>query len=112
MTPLLKPILGVPGVTGLALITDLQSTDAGAALTKGLLDTGKIDKKNLVVMSAWQYAGAGLVNNYFSIASALFFAFLVPVWIPLVVMFCLKFVGGVFVRICLTTFYKKDFQNE
>ena len=52
MTPLLKPILGVPGVTGLALITDLQSTDAGAALTKGLLDTGKIDKKNLVVMSA------------------------------------------------------------
>ena len=84
MTPLLKPILGVPGVTGLALITDLQSTDAGA----------------------------GLVNNYFSIASALFFAFLVPVWIPLVVMFCLKFVGGVFVRVCLTTFYKKDFQNE
>lgn len=112
MTPLLKPILGVPGVTGLALITDLQSTDAGAALTKGLLDTGKIDKKNLVVMTAWQYAGAGLVNNYFSIASALFFAFLVPVWIPLVVMFCLKFVGGVFVRVCLTTFYKKDFQNE
>ena len=112
MTPLLKPILGVPGVTGLALITDLQSTDAGAALTKGLLDTGKIDKKNLVVMSAWQYAGAGLINNYFSIASALFFAFVVPVWIPLVIMFCLKFVGGVFVRVCLTTFYKKDFQNE
>lgn len=35
MTPLLRPILGVPGITGLALITDLQSTDAGAALTKG-----------------------------------------------------------------------------
>ena len=26
MTPLLRPILGVPGITGLALITDLQST--------------------------------------------------------------------------------------
>ena len=25
--------------------------------------------------------------------------------------FCLKFVGGVFVRFCLKTFYKKDFQN-
>lgn len=112
MTPLLRPILGVPGVTGLALITNLQSTDAGAALTKGLLDTGKITKKNLVVMSAWQYAGAGLVNNYFSIASALFFAFVVPVWIPLVIMFCLKFVGGVFVRFCLSTFYKEDFKNE
>ncbi len=57
------------------LITDLQSTDAGAALTKGLLDTGKIDKKNLVVMSAWQYAGAGLVNNYFLSLPLCFFAF-------------------------------------
>lgn len=111
MTPLLRPILGVPGITGLALITDLQSTDAGAALTKGLVDSGKISKENLVVIAGWQYAGAGLINNYFSIASALFMAFLVPVWIPLVVMFCLKFVGGVFVRFCLKTFYKKDFQK-
>ena len=45
MTPLLYPILGIPGRTGLALITDLQSTDAGAALTKGLADQGQITKK-------------------------------------------------------------------
>ena len=36
LTPLLKPILGVPGYTGLALITDLQSTDGGAAITRAL----------------------------------------------------------------------------
>lgn len=112
MTPLLKPILGVPGITGLALITDLQSTDAGAALTKGLVDSGSITKKNLVVIAAWQYAGAGLVNNYFSIASALFASFLVPVWIPLAVMFCLKFVGGALIRFVLSTIYKEDFKNE
>ena len=41
MTPLLKPLLGLPGLTGLALITDLQSTDAGAGLTKG-------DRKSVV----------------------------------------------------------------
>lgn len=34
LTPLLKPILGVPGYTGLALITDLQSTDGGAAIAR------------------------------------------------------------------------------
>ena len=33
LTPLLKPLCGLPGLTGLALITDLQSTDAGAVLT-------------------------------------------------------------------------------
>lgn len=113
MTPLLKPILGVPGTTGLALITDLQSTDAGAALTKNLLDNGGITKKQLIVMSAWQYAGAGLVANYFStVVSALSFAFLVPVWQPLVVMLVLKFVGGAFIRLILNTVYKKDFANE
>ncbi len=112
MTPLLKPILGVPGSTGLALITDLQSTDAGAALTKGLVDDGSITKQNLVVMCSWQYAGAGLVNNYFSIASALFPAFLVPVWLPLIIMFALKFVGGALTRFVLMTVYRKDFANE
>ena len=89
MTPLLYPILGIPGRTGLALITDLQSTDAGAALTKGLADQGQITKKDLVVMCAWQYSGAG----------------------PLIVMFILKFVGAVLVRILLNTVYRKDFQS-
>ena len=46
MTPLLRPLLGVPGIVGLTLITDMQSTDAGAAMTKELYDKGLIDKKN------------------------------------------------------------------
>lgn len=112
MTPLLKPILGLPGTTGLALITDLQSTDAGAALTRAMYDNGEIDKKGLTVMCAWQYAGAGMINNYFSTVSALFFAYTTAVWVPLVVMLCLKFVGGMFIRTILSTVYRKDFANE
>jgi len=50
LTPLLKPILGVPGKTGLALITDLQSTDAGAVLTKELYDEKQITKKDLSLL--------------------------------------------------------------
>lgn len=112
MTPVLRPILGVPGRTGLALITDLQSTDAGAALTKELYDEGEITKKELVIISAWQYSGAGLINNYYAIGSALFSSVLVPVVIPLLLMFILKFVGGVFVRSVLNSVYKKDFEND
>ena len=41
LTPLLKPLLGVPGYCGLALITDLQSTDGGAALTRALKSEAK-----------------------------------------------------------------------
>ena len=72
LTPLLRPLLGVPGLTGLALITDLQSTDAGAALTKELYDQDLITKKELTIIGSWQYSGAGLINNYFAIGSALF----------------------------------------
>lgn len=112
MTPLLKPLLGLPGFTALAMITDLQSTDGGAALTRGMYDSGQLSKKGLVTMSAWQYAGAGCVNNYYAIVSALFFLFVCPVWIPMLIIFVLKFVGGIFTRFVLSTVYKKDFENE
>lgn len=69
LTPLLKPLMGLPGRCGLAIITDLQSTDAGAALTKEMYDQKQVSKKEIVVMSAWQYSGAGLIKNYFAIGS-------------------------------------------
>lgn len=110
MTPLLRPLLGVPGLTGLALITDLQSTDAGAALTKALYDDGDITKKELVIMGAWQYSGAGMINNYFAIGSAVFSYLTVPVILPLGIIFVFKFVGGAFVRTILNTVYRRDFE--
>lgn len=112
LTPLLKPILGLPGLTGLALITDLQSTDAGAALTKELYDQKQIGKKEVIIMGAWQYSGAGLINNYFAIGSAIFAWLTVPVVIPLLIMFILKFVGAAVVRMILNSVYKKDFTHE
>ena len=112
MTPLLKPILGLPGLTGLALITDLQSTDAGAAQTKELFDEGLINDKEHTIMTAWQYSGAGMISNYFATGSAVFAALTVPVILPLGIIFVMKFVGGAFVRFMLNTVYGKDFADE
>ncbi len=110
MTPLLKPVLGISGITGLALITDLQSTDAGGALTRQLKDDGLIDERELTIMTAWQYSGAGMISNYFATGSALFSVMVLPVIIPLAVIFVFKFVGGAFVRVVLDTVYKEDFR--
>lgn len=112
LTPFLKPLLGLPGLTGIALITDLQSTDAGAALTKGLYDSDLINKKDLVVMGAWQYSGAGMINNYFMIGSALFASVTCSILIPFALIFIFKFVGAMYVRLILNTVYKEDFKNE
>ena len=108
MTPLLKPILGIPGLTGLAMITDLQSTDAGAAITKDLYDNNLVNRKELTIMTAWQYSGAGMINNYVAI-----FAYLtVPIILPLIVVFVMKFFGGAVCRIALNTVFKGDFKDE
>lgn len=112
MTPLLRPILGVPGLTGLALITDLQSTDAGAAQTRELFDEGLVTEKELTIMTSWQYSGAGMISNYFATGSALFAVLTVPVVLPLAVIFVMKFVGGAFVRTMLNAVYGKDFADE
>lgn len=110
LNPILKPILGVPGLCGLILITDLQSTDAGAAMSKEARDKNYINDKDLVVICAWQYSGAGMINNFFAIGSALLGHLVCLPIIPLVLMLIMKFVGAIFVRIVLNTFYKKDFE--
>lgn len=112
MTPLFKPLMDVPGLVGLTLITDLQSTDAGAALTKELLDLGLIDKREETIIAAWQYSGAGMINNYFAIAGALFGFMACPILIPLAIIFIMKFVGAIICRIALDTIYKGDFNHD
>ena len=38
LTPVLRPLIGIPGSAALALIASMQSTDGGAALTRQLKD--------------------------------------------------------------------------
>ena len=45
LTPLLRPLLGVPGLTGLALITDLQSTECRCGINQRTIRPGPDNKK-------------------------------------------------------------------
>lgn len=112
LTPLLRPIMGVPGDTGIALVTDLQSTDTGAILTKQLFDEGVINEKERVIITSWQFSAAGTITNYFASGSALFAALTVPIIIPLMVIVVTKFIGANITRILLKCFYKGDFKND
>ena len=100
MTPLLRPLLGVPGIVGLTLITDMQSTDAGAAMTKELYDKGLIDKKEQTIIAAWQYSGAGMISNFFASGSAVFALLAVPLIIPLLIIFILNLSAQFMSELC------------
>ncbi len=72
MTPLLRPLLGVSGDTGLALIASLQSTDAGASMTRGLIDEGKMSQEEGDVFTMFQFSAGAMIVNFFSSGAVLF----------------------------------------
>ena len=86
MTPILRPILGIPGICGIALVSSLQSTDAGAGMTRQLHLEKQITDNELLIFSAFQFTAGGLITNYLSSGSALFGFLTVPISIPLAVL--------------------------
>ncbi|CAM3734317.1 nucleoside recognition domain-containing protein [Parendozoicomonas haliclonae] len=72
MTPLLKPLMGISGEAGLSLIASLQSTDAGSAMTRGLIDEGKMTKEQGDVFTMFQFSAGATIVNFFSSGAVLF----------------------------------------
>ncbi len=66
------PLLGLPGSVALALIASLQSTDAGAALTRQLKDHKIINEKETLIFSAFQMTADAGIGNFLSSGIVLF----------------------------------------
>ena len=98
MTPVLKPLLGIPGICSLALIANLQNTDAAAGMTKELADEGVISDRERAIFATFQTSGSAIITNYFSSGAALFTSITVPVITPLAVILVFKFIGANFLR--------------
>ena len=108
LTPILRPLLGIPGVAGLAMVTSFQSTDAGAGMTRMLRETGCITENEKTVFCAFQFSAGGTVTNYLASGAALFSFVTVPIVLPLVLIFVLKIFGANLVRIYLNRFEKES----
>ena len=109
LSPLLRPLMGLPGTAGLTLITSIQSTDAAAAMTKELGDRGYITEKQKAIFCAFQFSGASVITNFFASGAALFpFIGKVPIYKPLLLIIVLKFVGANVMRFWLYKFDKEE----
>ena len=108
LTPILRPLLGIPGVAGLAMVTSFQSTDAGAGMTRMLRETGCITENEKTVFCAFQFSAGGTVTNYLASGAALFSFVTVPIVLPLVLIFVLKIFGANLVRLYLNRFEKES----
>lgn len=110
LTPILQPLLGIPGASGLAMIASLQSTDAGAAMTRDLYEVDIISEKQRIVFLGFQFVGGALLTNFLSTGSALFSYITVPIIIPLLIIFVFKFICANFIRLYLK-FAKVEVEN-
>ena len=106
MTPILEPLLGVPGITALANIANLQSTDAAAGMVKELVDNGKLTDKERSIVIAYQTSGSAGLTNYFSSGAATFAILGTPIIVPLAVILVFKIVGANLMRLYLKMFCK------
>jgi spore maturation protein SpmB len=105
LTPLLKPLLGIPGYCSLAMLGSFQSTDAGAAMTKQLHDAGLINDKERDIFAMFQFSADGTITNFFSTGALAFPALIAagvsPVTV-LAVIFAMKFFGANILRLYLS----------
>ena len=72
LTPILKPVMGIPGTTALAMISSMQSTDGGAALTRQLRETGALTDKEAYIFAAFQLTADAPLGNFLSSGAILF----------------------------------------
>ncbi len=101
MTPLLRPLLGLPGAAGLALISSLQSSDAGAVMTRELYERKFITDHERSVFGAFQFSSGGTIINYLTSGLALFPLLSVPLIKPLGVILLCKIFGTNLMRLYL-----------
>ena len=108
LSPILRPLVGIPGITGLAMVTSFQSTDAGAGMTRLLKEGQFITEKEKTIFAAFQFSAGGTITNYLAIGAALFGFLTVPIVVPLALMFALKVVGANVMRLYLSLFARKE----
>lgn len=107
LSPILKPVLGIPGYCGLSLIASLQSTDAGSAMTRGLYEEGLINDRENLIFTAFQYSAGALLTNFLSSGAGLFMFLEVPIFVPLGIAFGFKFISGNLIRLYATYILKE-----
>ena len=105
--PILRPLMGIPGICGLALVSSFNSSDIASNATKMMFEQGKITDDERSIFVAFQYCSSGLITNVISTQAALLP--IVP-WAsgPIIVyLFVCKMIAGNLMRLYIALTGKK-----
>jgi nucleoside recognition membrane protein YjiH len=99
--PLLRPLMGIPGMAGIAFVSSITSSDAGAIMTKTLYDEGHISDDERTIFASYMYAGSAPVTNTVGLGAPLLGISLLPVGAVIAIIILVKIIGANGVRIYL-----------
>ncbi len=105
--PFLKPLLGIPGVAGIAFVSSFTSSDAGSAMTKILSDEGSISDDERTIFVAYQYAGSAPITNTIGTGAPLLAITVLPVGMIILIILIVKIIGANLIRLYLNYLAKK-----
>lgn len=96
--PILKPIMGIPGVAGLAFVSSFTSSDIGAVMTKELYDDKYITDEERAIFVSYQYAASAVVTNTISAGGPLLSISLLPRGGIILIQLVVKIMGANIIR--------------
>jgi len=111
LTPLLKPLLGVPGICGIAMILNWQSSDASSAQARELYESGKISRKERERLVAYEFITAACIGVFFSNGAIILPYLTISTGLMLVIIIANKFVAANLMRL-YQYFFEKNVPDE
>ena len=111
-SPLLRPILGIPGHAGVAFLSSFTGSDVAAVMTRDLYDEGKMTDDERTVFVAYQYAGSACINNTITGGAPLLAICPIALGAIIVIEFICKLIGANLVRLVLFFSRKKRAGKE
>ncbi len=105
--PILRPLLGIPGIAGLAFVSSFTSSDIAAFMTKELVDNKYMTDDERTVFVAYQYAGSAVIINTIGTQAPLLPIVLMAVGPIIVLLWICKVFGANLVRLIIKSKNKK-----
>lgn len=99
--PLLRPLLGISGMAGIAFVSSFTSSDAGAIMTRNLHEESHLSDDERTIFASYQYAGSAPVTNTVGLGAPLLGISLLPVGAVIGIIILVKIIGANAVRIYL-----------
>ena len=112
LTPIMRPLMGIPGSSAVLIVASLSSSDASAAMTRNLYDEKRLNEDERDILTAFQYPSSAPIANYFTMAAPLFEYMTVGIGVPLLIVLLGKVFNANLIRFFLKFQSKKTDKPE